>query len=155
MSESNNHTPRRSKPLKRRNVLEVGSRFGPNMTPMVDVTLVILIFFMASASILGHEWFLRADLPKAQDPDLISSGFSLPTPMLGADLYMSNQQVLVRGIGDEPMTLDATIAQIKSIDPTIADGFILAIRAGDDVPYWAVIRVHDAGTSMMMRVSIR
>ena len=125
------------------------------MTPMVDVTLVILIFFMASASILGHEWFLQTQLPKDQDPDLVDSGYSLPTPMLSADLFMRDQHVFVRGIGNEPMSLDATIIQIQSMDATIADGFILAIRAADDVPYWAVIKAHDAGTKMKMRVSIR
>ena len=36
---------------------------GPNMTPMVDVVMVILIFFMASASILGPTWLLRSTLP--------------------------------------------------------------------------------------------
>ncbi len=38
---------------------------GPNMTPMVDVVMVILIFFMASAAILGPEWFVSTRLPKA------------------------------------------------------------------------------------------
>ncbi len=38
---------------------------GPNMTPMVDVVMVILIFFMASAAILGPEWFVATRLPKA------------------------------------------------------------------------------------------
>lgn len=38
--------------------------YGPNMTPMVDVVMVILIFFMASAAILGPEWFVGARLPK-------------------------------------------------------------------------------------------
>ena len=35
--------------------------FGPNMTPMVDVVMVILIFFMASAAFMGDEWFLHGD----------------------------------------------------------------------------------------------
>src|SRR5690348_11081756 len=37
--------------------------YGPNMTPMVDVVMVILIFFMASTSVLGPEWFLKTALP--------------------------------------------------------------------------------------------
>ena len=39
------------------------SHYGPNMTPMVDVVMVILIFFMASAAILGPEWFIKSSLP--------------------------------------------------------------------------------------------
>lgn len=47
---------------------------GPNMTPMVDVVMVILIFFMASTAIVGPEWFVRSSLPvvapaTANDPD--------------------------------------------------------------------------------------
>jgi len=34
--------------------------FGPNMTPMVDIVMVILVFFMASAAFVGPEWFLAA-----------------------------------------------------------------------------------------------
>jgi biopolymer transport protein ExbD len=34
--------------------------FGPNMTPMVDIVMVILVFFMASAAFVGPEWFLQA-----------------------------------------------------------------------------------------------
>lgn len=45
------------------------SHYGPNMTPMVDVVMVILIFFMASAAILGPEWFLKASLPVAGGKD--------------------------------------------------------------------------------------
>lgn len=37
--------------------------YGPNMTPMVDVVMVILIFFMASAAIIGPSWFLKTALP--------------------------------------------------------------------------------------------
>lgn len=146
---------KRSRPLNRRNVLTRSSRFGPNMTPMVDVTLVILIFFMASASIAGHEWFLRADLPETQDPDLITSGYSLPTPMLNADLFVRDDRVFVRGIGDEPHVIETVIEQIRAMDPDIAAGLILGIRAGDDVPYAAVVSLQDAGASIGMRIAIR
>lgn len=38
---------------------------GPNMTPMVDVVMVILIFFMASTTMLGPEWLLRSGVAQA------------------------------------------------------------------------------------------
>jgi biopolymer transport protein ExbD len=44
------------------------SHYGPNMTPMVDVVMVILIFFMASAAILGPEWFIKSSLPVMAAP---------------------------------------------------------------------------------------
>ncbi len=146
---------RTSRPLVRRNVLTRSSRFGPNMTPMVDVTLVILIFFMASASIVGHEWFLRAQLPEVQDPDLVSSGFSLPTPMLSAALFVRDGAVLVGGFGDEPRPLGTVIGQIQHMDAGLADGLILEIRAGDEVPYAAVVSLHEAAARRKMIVAIR
>ncbi len=36
---------------------------GPNMTPMVDIVMVILVFFMLGASFVGVEHFLRTNLP--------------------------------------------------------------------------------------------
>ncbi|MFZ4575121.1 MAG: ExbD/TolR family protein [Phycisphaerales bacterium] len=51
---------------RRRSALDVyESHHGPNMTPMVDIVMVILIFFMASAAMLGPEWFLPASLSRA------------------------------------------------------------------------------------------
>ncbi|MBL4699534.1 MAG: biopolymer transporter ExbD [Phycisphaerales bacterium] len=157
MSEQTTQTNeyKRPRPLKQRNVLTRSSRFGPNMTPMVDVTLVILIFFMASASIAGHEWFLRADLPEIQDPDLINTGLTLPIPMLNADLFIQIEQVFVRGIGDEPQRIETVITKISEMDAESADGLILGIRANDQVPYWAVVALHDAASSVSMRVAIR
>jgi biopolymer transport protein ExbD len=38
---------------------------GPNMTPMVDVVMVILIFFMASTTMLGPEWLLKSGVARA------------------------------------------------------------------------------------------
>lgn len=59
--------PRRRRRARKHTALEQYSmHFGPNMTPMVDVVMVILIFFMASAAFLGSEWFLRAAIPTEQ-----------------------------------------------------------------------------------------
>lgn len=56
--------------MKRKGILKARSaasvytaHSGPNMTPMVDVVMVILVFFMASAAVLGPEWFVRSVLP--------------------------------------------------------------------------------------------
>jgi biopolymer transport protein ExbD len=146
--------PRKPKPLNHRNVLTQSGRFGPNMTPMVDVTLVILIFFMASASIAGHEWFLNAHLPETQT-DQTPSGFSLPTPTLNAALYVDHDRVMVRGIGDESRRLEAVIKQIRSMPSEQASGLVLSILASDDVSYESVVALHDAAASVSMRVAIR
>lgn len=36
---------------------------GPNMTPLVDVVMVILIFLMLAGSFAGAEWYLVSNLP--------------------------------------------------------------------------------------------
>ena len=39
---------------------------GPNMTPLVDVVMVILIFLMMAGSFVGSEHFLVSNLPISQ-----------------------------------------------------------------------------------------
>ena len=89
----------RSRPLRQRNIFGGKGRFGPNMTPMVDVVLVILIFFMAATTIVGQEWFLSADLPEQQRDADVSAGSLLPTPMLDVELFLRDGVVLARGMG--------------------------------------------------------
>ena len=36
---------------------------GPNMTPLVDVVMVILIFLMLAGSFGANEWYLTSNLP--------------------------------------------------------------------------------------------
>lgn len=63
------HAARRPARLRRRDALHHHSlHFGPNMTPMVDVVMVILVFFMASAAFLGPEWFLPSLIAQPPAP---------------------------------------------------------------------------------------
>src|SRR4051812_30044716 len=39
---------------------------GPNMTPLVDVVMVILIFLMLAGSFSRGGWFLRSEMPIKQ-----------------------------------------------------------------------------------------
>jgi biopolymer transport protein ExbD len=39
---------------------------GPNMTPLVDVVMVILIFLMLTGTFTGTEWYLVSNLPLRQ-----------------------------------------------------------------------------------------
>src|SRR5436189_4477836 len=48
---------------------------GPNMTPLVDVVMVILIFLMLCGSFVGSEHFLVSNLPISQ-----SGVGSMPPP---------------------------------------------------------------------------
>lgn len=147
--------PTRSRPLRQRNIFGGKGRFGPNMTPMVDVVLVILIFFMAATTIVGQEWFLEADLPEQRDDEAGTSGYELPTPMLDIELFLRDGGVLARGMGDAPVPIEEAIARIEAMDAALSDGLILRIGAGDSVPYGSIVAVHDAGNAKNMRVAIR
>lgn len=147
--------PTRSRPLRQRNIFAGRGRFGPNMTPMVDVVLVILIFFMAASTIAGQEWFLRTDLPEQHEDSDGATGFDLPTPMLDLALFVDNSRVMVRGLGDEALPIERVIERIDAMDPTLSEGLILRIGASDEVPYGSVVSLHDAGSRMGMRVAIR
>ncbi len=48
---------------RRNKLVPMAAHVGPNMAPMVDVTLVILIFFMLGSSLASKTWFLTNHTP--------------------------------------------------------------------------------------------
>lgn len=142
---------RRHSALKRRDALHSHSmHFGPNMTPMVDVVMVILIFFMASAAFLGSEWFLRAAIPFEAGRGTSTSKPNDPTalPPVKLDLLMDVDESgrvvvtfppLVRAPVEQ---FFARIAEFKS-DKSAGD-IEVVIRPTPRVPYADVVRVHAA-----------
>lgn len=127
--------------FQRRSVLDRAPGLGvPNMTPMVDVTLVILIFFMASSTITGPEWFLRAALPEPAEP---APALALPSPVLRAEIFVRGGAVFVRGIGPE-RGIDDALAAVDAMDPMVAQGLAVEIETADDVPYAELVRLHAA-----------
>src|SRR5262245_11699423 len=49
--------------MKIRGAKQVHYDSGPNMTPLVDVVMVILIFMMLAGTFGGTEWYLTSNLP--------------------------------------------------------------------------------------------
>ena len=49
--------------MKMKGAKQVHYDSGPNMTPLVDVVMVILIFLMLAGSFGANEWFLTSNLP--------------------------------------------------------------------------------------------
>ncbi len=141
-----------ARPFKRRSLLDRAPSLGvPNMTPMVDVTLVILIFFMASATIAGPEWFLRAGLPEPTPP---VSSLNLPSPVLRTEVFTRDGATLVRGFGPE-RSLDDAVAAVEALDPTVASGLVVEIEPADDAPYAQVVRLHAALVAAGAEVRLR
>jgi biopolymer transport protein ExbD len=114
---------------------------GPNMTPMVDVVMVILIFFMASASILGPEWFLRSALPVTTPAPAREDPPTLVRIQLGYD------GVSRVGVGEETpraLPFDTIEARLRDeVGRVGAERVIVAIDASPNAAYADVVRVHE------------
>lgn len=143
-----------SRSLRRRDAMHLhGLCYGPNTTPMVDVVMVILIFYMSVASFAGTEWFLRSGLPRPgagpggsqtqADPfDLGAARFEI-TLGRGAD-----GRTTVRGQGFEGLSIDELPGRLRSLAAgTGQEDLVLVIRAESGVPYGDVIRAHDAAAA--------
>ncbi|GJM18554.1 MAG: hypothetical protein DHS20C14_07670 [Phycisphaeraceae bacterium] len=135
--------------------------FGPNMTPMVDVVMVILIFFMASTALLGPEWFIDAHLPEDETVGIVQDErFTLPEVRLEVTLTASEGggSARVSGFGIEGGTLDELARAAAAVAPDLlaGDDPIVVISPGDGVAYQDVVRAHDACTAAgFTRVGLR
>lgn len=137
-----------ARPLRHRGALRRWElRFGPNMTPMVDIVMVILIFFMAATALLGPEWFLRSALPStgAGAPPAPADPFALPPAQFDLRLSVDTDgRTVADGVGAR-MSLDELEAQLAALGADAGSGGIIVLIAPTDgVPYRDVVRVHDA-----------
>lgn len=132
------------KPFRDRSAASLHAAAMPNMTPMVDIVMVILVFFMATASVMGPEWLLKSALAstKARTSSaptdvkpvrlaisadgatatlFVTGGAGSPTPM--ADL-----ERVLKGLAKDAGTAEVAV----SLDPD------------DGAPYDAVVKAHEA-----------
>jgi biopolymer transport protein ExbD len=118
------------------------SHYGPNMTPMVDVVMVILIFFMASTAFLGPEWFLKTHLPRAGATPAANAQ-DLTRLRVTLSQSPENQTLATVGVltGLTMDQLDAKIAEeAKRATP---DNVVVLIDPAPGVPYDDVVKVHE------------
>ena len=131
-------------------------QFGPNMTPMVDVVMVILIFFMASTALIGPEWLLRVGLA----PDRpASTGFQLGPADLLLRLETDRGAIVFTGFGRDRAPMQELDLVVAKAAQTLGSGIgqtRITIEAGAGVPYEAVVRANDVlAGSGFDRVAIR
>lgn len=123
---------------------------GPNMTPMVDVVMVILIFFMASTVIMGPELLLRAglDCTGVRGPASGDSRFAITAPTFTLRLHVESGRVAVSGLGLDAAGLNEIGAAAQSLAAEI-DAFSasIAIVPEGEVPYEAVVAAQDTLTA--------
>jgi biopolymer transport protein ExbD len=115
------------------------------MTPMIDVVLVILIFFMAGSTFLGQEWFLTSDILRRGTPEAGKDPLELPPVKLALGVSLAGDgQVVVTGMGPGPIGLSAfqsTIAQFAGGSP---DKVQVIVEPEAGVTYEDVVKVLDA-----------
>lgn len=147
-----------STPFRRRNALHQWHlHFGPNMTPMVDVVMVILVFFMASTAFIGPEWLLRIGL--ADEDTAEPAGFQLGPAELVVRLSVVEGQIQVDGLGLTGAGLEAlevAAAQAAaSLESASSQTHIILVPA-DAVPYEAVVRAQEVFvSSSFVHIAIR
>jgi len=119
--------------------------YGPNMTPMVDVVMVILIFFMASAAMLGPEWFLRTSLP------VVAPGGAASTESVRLRVALTRDAGRPRAVlssNTRPQPRAVLLADLEAElenERRAANAPIIVLIAPDArTPYEDVVRAHEA-----------
>lgn len=129
--------------FRRRNALaQHDLHYGPNMTPMVDVVMVILVFFMASAVFLGPEWFLRTAIP------VVKSGAAAPASSEKKTLRISltrdgdDSRASVNGAAAITLTQLQSLLESEAKEHTAAN-LTIVVTPAPDAPYEGVVLVHE------------
>ncbi|MBL8763290.1 MAG: biopolymer transporter ExbD [Phycisphaerae bacterium] len=134
--------------FRRRDAGHVWSlHFGPNMTPMVDVVLVILIFFMAGTAFVGKEWFLRSAIPvrsgaasaKPADP------YEIPYTNIEARMTLDpGGRTVVTGLDLKDAPLESFLNRLREFaSGTQASKITVIAFPAPNIPYRDVVRLHE------------
>ena len=123
------------------------------MTPMVDVVMVILVFFMASASVLGPEWLLRTALPPSKPAPVVP-----PSDLLRVELLLMRrgEAVVITTRGAAGVTTDLNDATMERLTEWMvelvrtrgAGSIAVVVRPSPEVAYEDVVRAHEIPMSM-------
>ena len=141
-------------PLRRRRALDVATLYsGPNMTPMVDVVMVILVFFMVSAAFLGPEWLLSSLVPQlAEKPAAATSGagagprdpFEVPPVRFTIDLKRQPDGSVVATGGEKTdASIEDVVSSLKTMIKDAGSNVEVLVKPGVGVPWGAVVRTHE------------
>jgi len=113
---------------------------GINLTPLIDVVFLLLIFFMVSTT-FTRETQLRVDLPEAQGQPSQAMEKSIEILVDESGIYRINGEAL---IDNNMRTLQAAIYKISAGDNTMP----MSITADARSTHQDVVRAMDAAGQM-------
>ena len=107
---------------------QTSRRFGANMTPLIDVVFLLIIFFLVSSQLARQEANIELELPEA------STGSAPPE--------VESRRITITVRGDGSMSIGGVDIPIDKISSRLQDAVNLKgedvevrIRASRDLPY--------------------
>ncbi|MCL2646519.1 MAG: biopolymer transporter ExbD [Phycisphaerales bacterium] len=147
---------KKKKPMKKM------AHVGPNMTPMVDVVMCILIFFMLGSSFVMPEVFLKSSMPAIDKAGLGENAAEgkMPAVKLWIKMAREGDDTIVRAFDAAPQKMDkvkndadpATADQttnenilkyFKAKQAGLSPDVQIIIKPDGKVPYQDVITIYD------------
>ena len=143
--------------MRRRGVLKkMSANMGPNMTPMVDVVMCILIFFMLGTSIAAPDLFLKSNTAAVDKNGLgtVAGETKLPAVRMTIKLTRQAGETWVSAFDSPNMQMDKVGEESRPNNQkiydvlaarrrTISDDVQVLIVPDEKVPYQDVITIYD------------
>jgi len=134
----------------------MSAHVGPNMTPMVDVVMCILIFFMLGSSFILPELFLKSNTAAIDKGGLgtEASNQKLPSAKMNITLRRQGNDTWVSAGDTPPMQMnklddadqgnnEAIFGRLSDRRQHISDDVQVLIVPDEKVPYQDVITIYD------------
>ena len=110
---------------------EDGAITGINVTPLVDIILVVLIIFMATAPLI-HNRAMKVDLPKAAQHERAATEALQVVYNAQREISLSGKRMTEEQLGVELRALVARSADLR-----------VALRADRNLPYGEIVQLLD------------
>ena len=105
---------------------------GINVTPLVDILLVVLIIFMATAPLI-HNRAMKVDLPKAAQHEKAATEALQVLFNARREIYLSGKRMTAEELGRTLKALTSLSADVR-----------VALRADRAIPYGEIVGLLDA-----------